>query len=125
VPWRSLVAAYLAADVLVLPSRREPWGLVVNEALLLGCPVVVTDAVGAAHDLVETPGTGVVVRRADPAALAEGIRRVLDAGGRASPYAKNAEAAMRGWTLSGAARTLRGVLAGRGGVDRPRPRAES
>jgi glycosyltransferase involved in cell wall biosynthesis len=114
VAWRSLVAAYLAADVFVLPSRREPWGLVVNEALLLGCPVVVTDAVGAAADLVAGPGSGVVVRAGDPPALAAGIARVLDAGGRRSPYAANAARAMRGWTLADAARRLRGVLAGRG-----------
>jgi glycosyltransferase involved in cell wall biosynthesis len=43
-----LPAYYLAADILILPSRRagETWGLVVNEALHAGCAVVVTDAVG-------------------------------------------------------------------------------
>lgn len=47
-----LPSVYAAADLLVLPSRFEPWGLVVNEALAAGCPVVASDRVGAAYDLV-------------------------------------------------------------------------
>ncbi len=48
----ALLDWYLAADVVVLPSRRagETWGLVVNEALQAGCSVVVSDAVGCAAD---------------------------------------------------------------------------
>ncbi len=46
--------AYAAADLLVLPSdARETWGLVVNEALATGLPVVVSDQVGCAPDLVD------------------------------------------------------------------------
>ena len=44
--------AYAAADVLVLPSTaRETWGLVANEALACGRPVLLSDAVGSAADL--------------------------------------------------------------------------
>jgi glycosyltransferase involved in cell wall biosynthesis len=52
-------AAYAAADVLVLPSDgRETWGLVANEALACGRPIILSDAVGAAPDLAadETAG---------------------------------------------------------------------
>ena len=46
VPWYE-VAEYLAlADVLVLPSESEPWGLVVNEAMICGLPVVVSEPSG-------------------------------------------------------------------------------
>lgn len=48
--------AYHAAHVMVLPSDYEPWALVVNEAMAAGCPVVASDIVGAAWDLV-TDGT--------------------------------------------------------------------
>jgi len=46
---REIPGYYLAADVLILPSRRmgETWGLVVNEALHAGCGVIVSDAVGS------------------------------------------------------------------------------
>jgi teichuronic acid biosynthesis glycosyltransferase TuaC len=110
VAWADLVPAYVAADVLALPSRREPWGLVVNEALCLGCPVVVTDAVGAARDLVAAPRSGRVVATGDVGALATGIREVLDAGGRASPEAERGRACMEGWTIEGAAARLSAVL---------------
>jgi glycosyltransferase involved in cell wall biosynthesis len=48
----ALPGIYAAADLLVLPSAYEPWGLVVNEALASGLPVVASDRVGAAYDLV-------------------------------------------------------------------------
>lgn len=47
-----LPALYTSADVMVLPSEYEPFGVVVNEAMLCGCPVIVSDRVGAAADLV-------------------------------------------------------------------------
>lgn len=55
----SLSSFYHASDVLALPSlHSETWGLVVNEALHHGLPVVVSDAVGCAPDLVEPGETG-------------------------------------------------------------------
>ena len=75
-----LPALYAAADVLVLPSIRtatftEPWGLVVNEAMHQGTPVIATDAVGAAAGgLVRDGRNGLVVRERDPAALAAALR---------------------------------------------------
>jgi glycosyltransferase involved in cell wall biosynthesis len=73
---------YAAADVLVLPSIptrtfREPWGLVVNEAMNRGLPVIASDAVGAAAGgLVRDRANGLVVPAGDRAALAEAIGRL-------------------------------------------------
>jgi glycosyltransferase involved in cell wall biosynthesis len=53
-----LTLAYHAADVLVLPSDREPWAVVVQEALAAGLAVVASDVVGAAHELVKDGVTG-------------------------------------------------------------------
>ncbi len=53
-----LIACYHQADVLVLPSVFEPWGLVVNEALSAGLAVLCSNAVGAADDLVKKPDAG-------------------------------------------------------------------
>jgi len=82
-PRERLPAAYAAAAALVLPSIptprfREPWGLVCNEALHQGTPVVATTAVGAvAGGLVRDGETGLVVAPHDPPALAAAIRRLL------------------------------------------------
>jgi glycosyltransferase involved in cell wall biosynthesis len=53
--------AYSAADLFVLPSYMETWGLVVNEAMNFSLPVVVTDKVGCAADLVRDGWNGFVV----------------------------------------------------------------
>jgi glycosyltransferase involved in cell wall biosynthesis len=73
---------YAAADALVLPSIhtrtfREPWGLVANEAMNRGLPVIASDAVGAAAGgLVRDGRNGVIVPAGDPVALAVALRRL-------------------------------------------------
>jgi glycosyltransferase involved in cell wall biosynthesis len=71
---------YTAADMMALPSRYEPWGLVCNEAMNFGLPLVVSDCVGAGPDLVISGETGFVYPLGDSAALSralEGARRML------------------------------------------------
>lgn len=51
---------YYSSDVFILPSSFEPWGLVVNEAMASGLPVIVSSAVGAADDLVGGHKTGLI-----------------------------------------------------------------
>jgi glycosyltransferase involved in cell wall biosynthesis len=76
-----LPEAYAAADVFVLPSQlHETWGLVVNEAMNFGLPVVVSDKVGCAADLVRTGANGFVVAHDDTAALARSIGALVDDG---------------------------------------------
>jgi glycosyltransferase involved in cell wall biosynthesis len=70
-----LVKAYASADCLALPSR-ETWGMVCNEALASGLPLVVSDAVGSAPDLVEPGITGEVFRYGDVDGLAAALARV-------------------------------------------------
>jgi glycosyltransferase involved in cell wall biosynthesis len=75
-----LPALYAGADALVLPSVRtatfrEPWGLVVNEAMQQATPVIVSDEVGAAAGgLVVDGRNGLVAAAGDPGALAARIR---------------------------------------------------
>jgi glycosyltransferase involved in cell wall biosynthesis len=75
-----LPALYRAADILVLPSSDEPWGLVVNEAMAAGALPVVSDRVGAGPDLVH--GLGEVYPCGDvtrlTAALAQALARIGD-----------------------------------------------
>lgn len=66
-------ALYQESDVFVLPSLLETWGLVVNEAMHYGLPVIVTDAMGSA-DLVD--GNGMVVAAGDAGALAQALKKL-------------------------------------------------
>jgi glycosyltransferase involved in cell wall biosynthesis len=70
-----LPAYYHAADILVLPSQSETWGLVINEAMAAGALPVVSDRVGAAPDLVD--GIGEVYPCGDVGGLAAALGRAL------------------------------------------------
>ncbi len=68
-----LIELFALADAAVVPSRAETWGVVVNEALACGCPVVVSDAVGAVEDLVVDGVNGRVFPARDVRALAAAL----------------------------------------------------
>jgi glycosyltransferase involved in cell wall biosynthesis len=75
----AMPAVYAAADLLVLPSDgRETWGLVANEALACGRPVVLSDAVGSAIDLAADGSAGRIFPVSNIEALANAIRKLLD-----------------------------------------------
>ncbi len=84
VPQDELPEILARARCLVLPStttaaHREAWGLVVNEAMHAGLPVVASDAVGAAaHGLVADGETGLVVPEGDVAALRTALAAIAD-----------------------------------------------
>ena len=69
--------AYSIADCLILPSERETWGMVVNEAMACGTPAIVSDQVGCAPDLVENGKTGYTYTKGDIADLANKMKRYL------------------------------------------------
>ncbi|HEV2734926.1 MAG TPA: glycosyltransferase family 4 protein, partial [Longimicrobiaceae bacterium] len=68
---------FAVADVFCLPSIYEPWGLVVNEAMCFGLPVVASDMVGSTGDLVLEGENGFTFRAGDVDALAGRLRAVL------------------------------------------------
>lgn len=72
-----IAKAYAVADVLVLPSRSETWGLVVNEAMSSGLPVVVSDQVGCAEDLPARLDPRLVHRVNDFSQLADALAFAL------------------------------------------------
>jgi glycosyltransferase involved in cell wall biosynthesis len=72
-PRERLIELYALAELTAVPSRFEPWGVVINEALACGSPVVASDAVGAAVDLVRDGRDGRVFAAGDTAALADAL----------------------------------------------------
>jgi len=60
VKYSKLPEVYVSSDILVHPAEWEPYGLPVNEAMVCGIPVIVSDRVGAGYDLVENGKTGFI-----------------------------------------------------------------
>ena len=74
VEWERIVELYVAADVFALLSERETWAVVVNEAAACGLPLVLSDRVGAAHDLLRDGENGTLVPAGDVGAAAAAFR---------------------------------------------------
>lgn len=72
----TLTKIYAAADVFVFPSISEPWGFVLNEAMEFGLPLIVSDAVGAAPDLVHEGKNGIIFEAGNTKALAQALEKL-------------------------------------------------
>jgi glycosyltransferase involved in cell wall biosynthesis len=89
-----VVGYFRDADVFVLPSRSEPWGMVLNEAATAGLPIVATEESGAAHDLVD--GNGYRIAAGDVDALRDAMKTLaVDRELRSRMGARSRELAQR------------------------------
>jgi glycosyltransferase involved in cell wall biosynthesis len=68
---------YAIADVFVLPSSEETWGLVINEAMAAGLPIITTNKVGASEDLVDDGRNGFVIPARNSRALEAALKRLF------------------------------------------------
>ena len=89
--------AFAAADVFALTSRRETWGVVVNEAAASGLPLVVSDTVGSAFDLLEPGANGVRVPVGDPAATGAALATLAADESLRARYGTRSRAIAAGW----------------------------
>jgi glycosyltransferase involved in cell wall biosynthesis len=85
------------ASVFVLPSRHEPWGLIVNEVMNAGRAVIVSDDVGSYPDLITNGVEGFVYPVGDVGALTEALGKVVDTPGLAERMGESALARISGW----------------------------
>jgi glycosyltransferase involved in cell wall biosynthesis len=74
--WRALPEWYHQSHVLVAPSRYDGWGLIVPEGLSAGLPVIATDQMGAAIDLIRPNENGWICRAGDQRSLTDTLQRV-------------------------------------------------
>jgi len=118
-PHHLLSSWYRAADVVLVPSRSESFGLVALEAAACGAPVVAA-AVGGLRTLVDHGRTGLLVDSREPAEFAAATARILDQPALAASLRTAAAERARGYTWSTAAARLRRIyvdLASRSLVD--------
>ncbi len=95
----ALSAAYAAADLTVLPSRHETYGMVATESLARGVPVLASD-VGGVREALGTPLPGLLVPADDPSSLADALGSWLtDAPlrGRLQALAADRRSTLSGW----------------------------
>ncbi len=97
IPWERIVERYVVADVFALLSRHEPWGVVVNEAAACGLPLVLSDRVGAAFDLLENGRNGMLVPVDDVAAAGEAIRSLASDPARRLAMGAASREIVAGW----------------------------
>jgi poly(glycerol-phosphate) alpha-glucosyltransferase len=77
-PPDALPRSFAQADVFVLPSRYDGWGVVVNQALGAGLPVICSDRVGAGFDLVDVERNGLIFPAGDAESLKKCMQRFMD-----------------------------------------------
>ena len=98
VKYSRLAEIYASSDVLLVTSEHEPYGLPVNEAMICGIPVIVSDRVGAGYDLVENGTTGFVYPCSNVTALASVLRQILPDRGLLTSLGQSARARMETWS---------------------------
>lgn len=99
-----LKKVYCASDVFCLPTREDIWGLVINEAMAAGLPVITTDRCVAGMELVEDGKTGYIVSPEDEQLLAEKIMRVLEDDNLRLSMGRNGLEKIRYWTIENMAK---------------------
>lgn len=92
-----LPAAYRASDVLVLPSEYEPFGVVVNKAILCGCVAAVSNHVGAGRDLIRAEN-GFVFPCGNISALAGILRQIAGNAQRLEEMSKSSQIILEKWS---------------------------
>lgn len=97
---QALLDVYAAADVLVCPSLVENWGLVVNEAMAAGIPVIATRSVGCVDDLVEHGVTGLLANTGDPDSLADAMEWMATHPDERQAMAAGAKRRIATWTMT-------------------------
>jgi glycosyltransferase involved in cell wall biosynthesis len=95
--WERIVEVYAAADVFALLSEREPWAVVVNEAAACGLPLVLSDRVGAAHDLLRDGVNGILVPAGDVDESARALLLLASDRDRRLAYGARSRELARDW----------------------------
>ena len=91
--------AYAAADFFVAPSHSEAWGLVINEAMAAGTPIIATDIFGCVNDLARDGETALVIPPHEPNRLAAAMARLAQEPETRRRLAVAASALISDWTI--------------------------
>lgn len=103
---------YAAADLVVLPSygNDETWGLVINEAMCLSCPVIASSHVGCAQDLIKPYENGLIFPAGDVPALANSLQEACSARERLKTWGEASRKIVANYSYSQTTQGLKEAL---------------
>jgi glycosyltransferase involved in cell wall biosynthesis len=103
---------YMAGDVFVLPSygNQETWGLAVSEAMCMGRPIIVSDHVGCARDLVQDRKNGLIFPAGNVSALANALREAFADTPRLKSWGECSHRIIQGYSYASATRGLKQAM---------------
>jgi glycosyltransferase involved in cell wall biosynthesis len=101
---------YALADVFVLPSENEPWGLIINEVMCAGLPVIATEEIGAVPDLVKHEVNGFIYKAGDVSGLAGCLRALVTNPDLQTRMGQRSMEIIADWTFERAANGFRVVI---------------
>lgn len=107
---KALCRYYATADALVLPSGREAWGLVVNEAMCFGLPIIATKESGASGDLILDGVNGFTYSAGDVATLADHMALLSDDSNLRRQMGDHSLSFIKKWGLQETTRGLEACL---------------
>lgn len=113
----ALPALYAASDVFVLAAEHEPWGLVVNEAMCAGLPLVIGEGVGCVPDLLRPGVNGFTCEAGDPGSLAEALEPLVRDAELRRRMGEQSRRLISGWGYEQCRQGLRAAL----GLEPARP----
>jgi glycosyltransferase involved in cell wall biosynthesis len=101
-----VIEAFAISDVAVVPSTFEPWGLVVNEAMAVGLPVIASDSVGCVDDLVLDQHTGIVFSSGELNQLIDAMASIATNSELRVAMGREGHKLISGWRLEDAAQIM-------------------
>lgn len=90
---------YMAADIFVFPTRADAWGLVINEAMAVGLPIITTYECGAGSEMINEGQNGLLYRAEDTWKLTEYLVRLMQAEQTRKEMGENALKFIKKYTI--------------------------
>lgn len=97
--YEALCRYYRGADVFVMPSDSDVWGMVIVEAMANGLPVIATESCGAASDLIRNGENGFIVPKGDKTKIYERLSFLLSSDEVRAQYGRNSLSFIREYTI--------------------------
>jgi glycosyltransferase involved in cell wall biosynthesis len=105
--WKEVPVFYALSSVFVLPSLSEPWGLVANEAMVCGLPVILSSRCGAAYDILDNGANGFMFDPLDVSELAGRLSYFVDNQDEIERMGANSQHIISGYTPLHAAEQMK------------------